>query len=986
MIPKECKRLAEVGFPIAGVSQHAAQEKYVRQGHPSTLHLWWARRPLASSRGLLLALLLPDPCDERCPDSFKKKARQILLAMHGRPQGWTVAIEPDEGLQRIILKFITDFANWDRAADRAYLDVSRALVKAAHGEEPPLVVDPFAGGGSIPLEASRLGCNTFASDLNPVACLILKAMLKDIPRHGLELVDELRETSSEIKQQVEKELAELYPGDPDGAMPIAYLWARTVRCEAPGCGAEIPLLRSFWLRQKPKRKRALRCRGRDQKGPPRVELDIFEPEADKDVPVGTVKRAIATCVCCGTALPPKRVRAQLADQQGGADVVFDEQGRRAGGARITAVVIRRKGQHGRHYRLPTDADYQAVRKARERERRILEEWKCAGKKGLCPVPDEPLPPVGTLGFRVQRYGMSRWGDLFTARQKVALLQFVNKIATLSPGIKSTMLSLLMGKMADGNNSLTRWVAKGENSANLFARQAIPMVWDFCELTPQSNSSGAFLTGIDAACRVITALQVCQRGQTQSADAQSADATNHPFPVPDQSTDVWFTDPPYYDAIPYSDLSDFFLVWFKRALPASSLWRDPNDPDNPLSPKTREVVQDKTKTCNGRVKDRDFFEDAMGKAFALGRRILKEDGIGSVVFAHKTTEGWEALLSGMIRGDWTVTGSWPLVTEMKSRLRAIDSAALASSVHLVCRPRNKNAPVGDWADVLRELSPRVVDWMKQLQGEGIQGSDQVFACIGPALEIFSRYRVVETTEGNEIGLSEYLKKVWEVVSRAALKQVLGKEEGADMLEEDARLTALFLWTMKSTKISQENDNGEDENEAATRVTATGFSLPFDVVRRFAQPMGINLGAWTGKIIDLEKDVVRLLPVEKRAKELFGEEGAEAVVNLIESDAASSQRTLFPESDTTLGVRSRHIGKGRYIGDDASLQTISATTLDRLHAAMLLQAWGRTQALRNLLKAEQDSARNFFDLANALATLYPAYSEEKRLIEAMLLATP
>ena len=328
MIPKECKRLAEVGFPIAGVSQHAAQEKYVRRGHPSTLHLWWARRPLASSRGLLLALLLPDPCDQRCPDSFKKKARQILLAMHGRPQGWTVAIESDEGLQHIILKFITDFANWDRAADRAYLDVSRALVKAAHGEEPPLVVDPFAGGGSIPLEALRLGCDTFASDLNPVACLILKVMLEEIPRKGLGLAEELREGPvARSSKRSRRNLLSYTRRIPDGAMPIVYLWARTVRCEAPGCGAEIPLLRSFWLRQKSKRKRALRYRiGRDQKGLPRVELDIFEPEANKDVLAGTVKRAIATCVCCGTALPPERVRAQLADQQGGADVIFDETG------------------------------------------------------------------------------------------------------------------------------------------------------------------------------------------------------------------------------------------------------------------------------------------------------------------------------------------------------------------------------------------------------------------------------------------------------------------------------------------------------------------------------------------------------------------------------------------------------------------------------------------------------------------------------------
>ena len=184
MIPRVCKRLAEVDFPIAEVSKHALREKSIRYGHPSTLHLWWARRPLASSRAVLMALLLPDPCDPHCPAAFKKEARRILLDMHGRPSGWTTAIKPDEGLRRIILTFIADFANWDFAANHTYLEVSRALVKAAHGEEVPLVVDPFAGGGSIPLEALRLGCEAFASDLNPVACLILKVMLEDIPRHG----------------------------------------------------------------------------------------------------------------------------------------------------------------------------------------------------------------------------------------------------------------------------------------------------------------------------------------------------------------------------------------------------------------------------------------------------------------------------------------------------------------------------------------------------------------------------------------------------------------------------------------------------------------------------------------------------------------------------------------------------------------------------------------------------------------------------------
>lgn len=252
MIPKECKRLAEVDFPIAVVSAHSAREKSIRHGHPSTLHLWWARRPLAACRAMLLALLLPDPCDENCPADFKEKAKKILTPLPGGNS------RTDEELRKAILKFIGDFANWDLAANSTYLEASRALVKAAYPEETPLVVDPFAGGGSIPLEALRIGCDAFASDLNPVACLIQKVMLEDIPRHGPKLAEELRKVGADIKEKAEKELAEFYPVDPDGSRPIAYLWARTVRCEAPNCGAEIPLMRSFWLCKKDKRKRALR--------------------------------------------------------------------------------------------------------------------------------------------------------------------------------------------------------------------------------------------------------------------------------------------------------------------------------------------------------------------------------------------------------------------------------------------------------------------------------------------------------------------------------------------------------------------------------------------------------------------------------------------------------------------------------------------------------------------------------------------------------
>ena len=269
----------------------------------------------------------------------------------------------------------------------------------------------------------------------------------------------------------------------------------------------------------------------------------------------------------------------------------------------------------------------------------------------------------------------------------------------------------------------------------------------------------------------------------------------------------FTDPPYYDAVPYADLSDFFFVWLRRVLPNHPLLRDPFDSSNRLTPKLREVVQDEAKRWNGGPKDRRFFEAAMAQAFAESRRILNETGIGCVVFAHKTTEGWEALLSGMTKAKWVITGSWPISTESGTRLRARDSAALATSVHLVCRPRTEDV-IGDWGEVLRELPKRVGDWMERLQSEGVRGADLVFACIGPALEIYSRYSKVLDANDREIPLGGnpeakephergYLAYVWEVVGRIALEQVLGTAEAkarngaAGALEEDARLRALFL---------------------------------------------------------------------------------------------------------------------------------------------------------------------------------------------------
>ena len=987
MIPKECKRLAEVDFPIAEVSRHAAREKSIRYGHPSTLHLWWARRPLASSRAVLMALLMPDPGDPYCPEEFKSKAREILLGMRGRPSGWDSTIQNDEGLRQVILKFIADFANWDNAAKQEYLETSRGLVQAAHPEEMPLVVDPFAGGGSIPLEALRIGCETFASDLNPVACLILKVMLEDIPRHGAGLGDELRKAGAEIKAKAEKELAALYPKDPDGATPIAYLWARTVRCEAPNCGAEIPLMRSMWLCRKPKRKWALLpITVRDDGVPPRVEFEIFEPKRDAEVVNGTVSRAKATCVCCRAVLPPERVRTQLAAQRGGADTVFDEQGKRTGGARMTAVVTLKPSQQGRHYRLPTHSDYIAVRLAQERVAKLLDEWEQTGKQGLCPVPDEPTPTGGGSGagraFSVQRYGMMQWGDLFTARQKSALVELAGELVT--------GLALTLSKMADFNSALARWAPQRETSAATFGRQALPMIWDFCETCPTGDSTGSLASSI------AYFVEFSKRFTGAPGQVQLADSVEHP--LPDQSASVWFTDPPYYDAVPYADLSDFFLVWLKRTILDNQLLTDPFDPNNPLSPKTSEVVQDETKLHNGQPKNSQWFEATMARAFAEGRRILSEVGVGSVVFAHKTTEGWEALLSGMIRGGWTITGSWPIATERPGRLRSQESAALATSVHLICRPRSENAPVGEWADVLRELPARVGDWMQRMQKEGVRGADLVFSCIGPALEIYSRYRTVETPEGRKVELPEYLERIWEVVAREALEQVLGTAEAqarngaAGALEEDARMTALFLWTLQSTGEGTVLNNGELEDEEgeddeAPALRTTGFSMPFDVARRFAQPLGIHLEEWENRITQTQKGVVRLRSVGERAKELFGEAGADSMADEIEaSSATSAQLRLFPEEAPTVRGRARRGRQGTSSTDAIAETTREPTTLDRLHAGMLLQASGRTEALRTLIRAEQDRGPDFLRLSNALSALYPRGSEEKRLVDGMLLAAP
>jgi adenine-specific DNA methylase len=988
MIPKECKRLAEVDFPIATVGRNSAKENNVRFGHPKTLHLWWARRPLAACRAVLLGILLPDPCDAHCPIQFKDRARKILTAVQGPPEAG------DNHLRQALIRFIGDLSGYDVANSPVYLEAARNLISTIH-EEPITVADPFSGGGSIPFESLRLGCHTIATDLNPVACLLLKEILQDIPRQGLDLANEFLSAANQIRVTVEKKVQGYFKGGPE-SNPAVYLWARQVRCESGKCGLTFPLVRSFWLSKRKNRRRAIRYCVFPSTVTPRLEFELYTPENDSDIQRGTVVNGKATCPACSISLASSRLQAQLTEQEGGAQTAL-----------LWAVVTSSNGRTGRGYRLPQQIDIQQATSAAEVFQDQLRQGEIPRDLTERMSPVRPSPNARGVSAPT-RYGITSFKGLFTVRQRLVLLTIAQEIArsAVSEPVK-TLLAFALDKMAMQNNAHCRWKATGESVVDMFGRHAISMVWDFSESVPFGGGTGSWdsaVRWVDGAVRSIAELPL-DSAQVQQADAQHS-------PLPSESVEVWFTDPPYYDNIPYADLADFFFVWQKRCQLGVSF-----KSEDGLSPKSNEAVWNQAHVIDGTPKDKLFFEQAIARACVEGRRILTNDGIGCVVFAHKTTEGWEALLSGITKAGWVVTASWPIATELETRVSARDSASLATSVHLICRPRPANASVGDWSDILQDLPISIGNWVERLSREGVHGADLVFACIGPAIEVYSRYLRVEDAEGREIPMGGnpaanaafergFLSYVWEIVGRIALEQVLGTAEaqarngGAGALEEDSRLTALFLWTLQSTELdieeepsdNEEDAEADDQDEEPTTGTKrkAGFKLIYDVARRFAQPLGIHLERWEGRIIETEKGVVRLLPVAERAKMLFGEADAAAIARRIEDDARVDPQQVFsfmaearlaPEIKTR-GMRNKKSRKQ----DQRTDEPHAATTLDRVHAAMLLQSSGRTNALRALLKAEQERGPDFIRLANALSALYPKSSDEKRLIDAMLLAAP
>jgi len=994
------KRLIEVDLPIKRISAHARREKSIRHGHISTLHIWWARRPLAACRAVICAALWPDPADPDCPAAFRKRAasemqrwathdRQSLLSEESRSRFEKARKRPElfkdaEELRSALLDFIADFANWDNSTVKEYLDTSRALTQAAHealGGTPgtrPLVVDPFAGGGSIPLEALRVGADAFASDLNPVPVLLNKVVLEYIPKHGQRLADEVRKWGEWIKQEAETELAEFYPKDPDGATPIAYLWARTIQCEGPGCGAEVPLIRSLWLAKKSNRSVALQLVPRPRAK--RVDFQIItkqrggwvnqndpnEKVADPKFD-GTVKRGSATCPCCGYTTPVARLREQIKSQRGGANH-----------ACMFCVVTTKAGEQGRAFRSPVERDLKVVQKSRQELQRRRKAH--SGKISL--VPDEQVDIRGVRHTWAMIYGLNSWGDYFTDRQLLALTtltRLVEEVAIKTAkghevglGVATqTILALGVSRIADIANSLCTWKPSMTQAIHLFARQAVPMTWDFAETSLLSDAAGDYGTTIGNMLRILEGeLAVGGNGK-----AEQSSACEHR--LPDDSVDLFLTDPPYYDAVPYAYLADFFYVWLRRSLGRSyaELFAAP------AVPKDAEIVVDRPHELSNSTHDIAFYERELTRAFAEGRRVAKPEALGTIVFASKTTASWEAILKAVVDAGWIITGSWPIDTEMETRVSAQGQARLASSVHLVCRPREnpdgsvRTDEVGDWRDVLTELPRRIHDWMPRLADEGVVGADAIFACLGPALEVFSRYSRVEKASGETVPLGEYLVQVWAAVAKEALTMIF---TGADAtgFEEDARLTAMWLWTLKTGDANGadrevgEEDHG-DEEENGKKGGSGGLALEFDAARKIAQGLGAHLED-LGTLVEVAGETARLLPVADRAQSLFGKDGGKA---------ASVHKKRGPQMELFKGAQDSDQTEATF--GDTKVEKAGATVLDRVHQSMILFAAGRTEALKRFLV--EDAAGNdtrFWTLAQALSALYPASTDEKRWVDGVL----
>lgn len=768
------RKLIEVALPLDEINKQSAREKSIRHGHPSTLHLWWARRPLATARAVLFAQLVDDP------SSFEDEYRAEAEAAGEADVEAVVADRITRERQRLF-HLIERMVNWDNLGDEALFDQVRAEILKSTDGNPPAILDPFAGGGTIPLEAQRLGLEAHASDLNPVAVLINKALIEIPPKYaGREpvfpgaagqrnswpratgLAEDVRRYGEWMRDEAEKRIGHLYPkatlDDGSKSTVIAWIWARTVTCPNPACGIEMPLVRSWWLGKK---------KGKEAYVVPtvvdgRVEFSIGHDKktAPTTADDGTVGRTGATCISCAAAVPLEYVRSQS---------------REVGlGARLMAVVAEAK--RSRAYLAPTD-----------------EQIEAAQVDLPSSLPQGKLPEKA-LSFRVQAYGMTEWTDLFTNRQLTALTTFSDLVGearervlhdALASGMPegerleqggtdaaayadavATYLGFVVSKSTARNNTMCGWESGMDRLRGAFQRQAMPMTWDFAEADPFGETGGGFGATLQSEIEVIVALE----SDRSAGLAQQANAASR-----DYSGLVVSTDPPYYDNIGYSDLSDFFYVWLRRSLKGiqSGLM------GTLLVPKSEELVANPYRH-GGTSGAKAFFEDGFEQVFEHARASGSEDYPIAVYYAFKQSEldgagtastGWETLLASMVRAGWSITATWPVRSELSSRAIASGTNALASSIVLALRPRPVNFAVMDRKGFLGELRTALPNALRELQQGSVAPVDLAQAAIGPGMAIFSKYSRVVEPSGDDMTVRDALRAI-----NAVLDEVLSEQEG------------------------------------------------------------------------------------------------------------------------------------------------------------------------------------------------------------------
>lgn len=757
----EKRKLIEVSIPLEAINEQAAREKSIRHGHPSTLHLWWARRPLAAARCVLFAQLVDDPSSN--VDEYREEARS-----EGVPDAEQAAwVESKVETRRAYLHgILADLANWDNLNNEALWGRARDEIMRSTGGNPPPIVDPFAGGGAIPLEAQRLGLEAHASDLNPVAVLINRAMIEIPPKfaglppvhpkasggrfdwNGAEgLAEDVRRYGEWMRDEAEKRIGQLYPKatleDGSEAPVIAWIWARTVTCPNPACGIEMPLVRSWWLGKKKGKESFIVPEVVDG----RVEFTIghnpsLAPTSESE---GTVGRQGATCVACQAPAALEYVRSQSREK--------------GLGQQLMAVVA--QGYRSRLYVAPSQAHIDAA---------VVDVPRSIPKGDLFDWPGR---------INVVRYGLTKFAHLFTNRQLVALTTFSDLVSEARDLVLheargdrdaekyadaiATYLAISVNRCTDYWSSICSWHNTGEKMRNTFGRQAIPMVWDYAEAQPFSNATGGYKGQLSWVVKALEFLPSSRVGKALQLDASERDFSNF----------LISTDPPYYDNIGYSDLSDFFYVWLRRSL----RWVHPDLFGSMLVPKDEELVANPYRH-DGRNGAQRFFEDGFRNVFAHARENVLEEFPITVYYAFKQTDtsetgtastGWETLLEGMVRNRWQVTSTWPMRSELTNRMLASGTNALASSIVLSLRPRKANAGVIDKRQFRDELLAELPDKLREMQQGTIAPVDLSQAAIGPGMAVFSKYDRILDADGSSVTVRHALQLINTVIDEVLDEQ-------------------------------------------------------------------------------------------------------------------------------------------------------------------------------------------------------------------------